>query len=86
MVAGRCHSADSVALASSRVTVTCMGMGQAAGTATAMALANGGDVRAVGVTHLQNRLIDRGAIILDRAEKILRVGDRMENKPVSAVR
>jgi glycine/D-amino acid oxidase-like deaminating enzyme len=86
MVAGRCHSADSVALASSRVTVTCMGMGQAAGTATAMALANGGDVRAVGITNLQNRLLDRGAIILERAERILRVGDKMENKPVSAVR
>jgi hypothetical protein len=51
-----------------------------------MALANGGDVRAVGITNLQNRLLDRGAIILERAERILRVGDKMENKPVSAVR
>jgi hypothetical protein len=86
LVAGRCHSAESAALASSRVTVTAMGMGQAAGTLAAMAAPTGGDVRALGVTALQNRLLDRGAIILDRAEKILRVGDRMADKPVSAVR
>jgi hypothetical protein len=86
MVAGRCHSAESAALASSRVTVTAMGMGQAAGTAAAMAAPKGGAVREIGVTNLQSRLLDRGAIILDRAEKVLRVGDATADKPLSAVR
>ena len=35
LVAGRCHSATSEALASSRLTATAMGMGQAAGVAAA---------------------------------------------------
>ncbi len=38
LVAGRCHSATRGAHASTRVTVTAMAMGEAAGTAAAMAL------------------------------------------------
>lgn len=38
LVAGRCHSATQLAASSTRVTVTAMAMGQAAGTAAAMAL------------------------------------------------
>jgi hypothetical protein len=38
IVAGRCHSATQLAASSTRVTVTAMAMGQAAGTAAAMAI------------------------------------------------
>ncbi|HUY88283.1 MAG TPA: FAD-dependent oxidoreductase [Pirellulales bacterium] len=38
LVAGRCHSATQLAASSTRVTVTAMAMGQAAGTAAALAL------------------------------------------------
>ena len=41
LVAGRCHSATQLAASSTRVTVTAMAMGQAAGTAAAMALLTG---------------------------------------------
>ena len=61
LVAGRCHSATSGALASSRVTATAMGMGQAAGTAAAMA--GNGSPREVDVAVLQEVLRDAGAIL-----------------------
>ena len=38
LVAGRCHSASSEASASSRVTATAMALGEAAGTAAALAM------------------------------------------------
>ena len=38
LVAGRCHSADKMAASSTRVTVTAMAMGQAAGIAAALAV------------------------------------------------
>ena len=38
LVAGRCHSATAEAASSTRVSVTAMGMGQAAGTAAALAV------------------------------------------------
>lgn len=63
LVAGRCHSATSEALASSRVTATAMGMGQAAGTAAALATPNGGLPRKVNVSDLQDRLAQAGAIL-----------------------
>jgi glycine/D-amino acid oxidase-like deaminating enzyme len=86
LVAGRCHSADSDALASSRVTVTCMGMGEAAGTAAALASRDGGAVRGFPVAELQRRLMAQGAIILDRAQEVLAMGDAVVEKPLSAVR
>jgi hypothetical protein len=54
LVAGRCHSATQLAASSTRVTATAMSMGEAAGTAAAMAIAgrttpqelDGGKVRA----------------------------------------
>ena len=63
LVAGRCHSASSEALASSRVTATAMGMGQAAGTAAAVALAQQVTPRDLRVAHLQDRLLASGAIL-----------------------
>jgi hypothetical protein len=63
LVAGRCHSATSEALASSRVTANAMGMGQAAGTAAALAAQAGVTTREVSVTGLQDRLTAAGAIL-----------------------
>ncbi|MBM4438099.1 MAG: FAD-dependent oxidoreductase, partial [Actinobacteria bacterium] len=76
-VAGRCHSAESAALASSRVTITCMGMGQAAGTAAAMAVARKEGAHELAVRDLQARLLADGAIILERAEEVRKVGDAL---------
>jgi len=86
-VAGRCHSADASAMASSRVTVTAMGMGQAAGTAAALAVQRRTDSRGVAIHDLQTRLLADGALILERAEEILKVGDALgEAIPQSAPR
>ena len=62
-VAGRCHSATSEALASSRVTANSMGMGQAAGVAAAMASSNGGNNRSVSIQELQDRLVAADVIL-----------------------
>lgn len=85
-VAGRCHSADSTALASSRVTVTAMGMGEAAGTAAAMASANNTDSRGVKIRELQATLVAGGSIIAEEAQRVRAIGDAVADKPVSAVR
>ena len=63
LVAGRCHSATSEALASSRVTATAMGMGQAAGTAAAAATTGRCGLREIGIADLQQRLRSDGAIL-----------------------
>ncbi len=63
LVAGRCHSATSEALASSRVTATAMAMGQAAGTAAALACTTQGTPRTVRLAELQARLAAAGAIL-----------------------
>ena len=85
-VAGRCHSAESAALASSRVTVTCMGMGQAAGTAAALSAQSGQGSRELDITQLQQRLLADGAIIGHRADDVRAVGDAMrpEEMPSAA--
>lgn len=64
LVAGRCHSATSEALASSRVTATAMGMGQAAGCAAALAVAGKVAPREVAIGRLQEGLIAAGAILV----------------------
>lgn len=62
-VAGRCFSASHDAQASIRSMAQCMAMGQAVGTAAAIAAAGGGDTRAVDGGLLANRLRTAGAIL-----------------------
>jgi hypothetical protein len=80
LVAGRCHSADSAALASTRVNITAMGMGQAAGTAAALCAASQISPRELPIGRLQTALLKDGAIILEKAEELLRVGDSYGDK------
>ncbi|MCA9436147.1 MAG: FAD-dependent oxidoreductase [Candidatus Omnitrophica bacterium] len=53
LVAGRCHGADRMAASSSRVSVTCMAMGQAAGTAAALATDEGKGVQELEGTQVR---------------------------------
>jgi hypothetical protein len=63
LVAGRCLSATREAHGSARVMGTCMGMGQAAGTAAAMAIASGVSLRELPVAVLRDRLVAQGAVL-----------------------
>jgi hypothetical protein len=63
LVAGRCHSATSEALASSRVTATAMGMGQAAGIAAALAVGKRVAPRQLPIQQLQDQIISAGGIL-----------------------
>ncbi len=63
LVAGRNLSAEHAAQASARVAGPCMAMGEAAGTAAAMAVGLEGQVRHVDVGQLQARLVSHGAIL-----------------------
>ncbi len=68
LVAGRCFSATHDAHASVRSMAQCMAMGQAAGTAAAMAVADEIQPRHVALTDLRDRLRAAGAILeLDQA-------------------
>lgn len=60
---GRCFSATHDAQASIRSMAQCMAMGQAAGTAAALASAGAGLVREVDFAILRSRLLDDGAIL-----------------------
>ena len=60
LVAGRCLSATHDAHASVRSMAQCMAMGQAAGTAAALASGNAGDAAAVDAGILRERLAERG--------------------------
>jgi len=59
--AGRCFSADQLALSSARVMTTCSMMGQAAGIAAAMAVDAGCDPRDLDYTAIRKTVVDRGA-------------------------
>lgn len=63
LVAGRCLSADHDAHASVRSMGQCMAMGQAAGTAASLALAQRCDPREVFIPRLQERLRKAGAVL-----------------------
>jgi hypothetical protein len=62
-VAGRCLSATHEAHASCRSIAQCLAMGQAAGTAAALAADAAGRFRDISVRVLQERLTDAGAIL-----------------------
>ncbi|MCR5133983.1 MAG: FAD-dependent oxidoreductase [Bacteroidales bacterium] len=63
LVAGRCISADRKALASLRVQASCMGLGQAAGTAAAQSIAEGKYVQDIDTSTLVSKLREMGAVI-----------------------
>ncbi len=68
LVAGKCISGDQVAQSSYRMTPTCVGMGQAAGTAAAMAAARKlGSIKDLPVGELRRTLTDAG-VELDPAK------------------
>lgn len=56
MVAGRCLSADSAAMASSRVTAQCFNYGEAAGLVVAESINTNRDIRSVDLKQLSTRL------------------------------
>jgi hypothetical protein len=69
LVAGRCFSATHDAHAAVRSMAQCMAMGQAAGTAAALAVAGGTDPREVAPTALRDRLrAERGLVELPAAQ------------------
>lgn len=66
IVAGRSISADRKALASARITGTCIAMGQAAGTAAALSAHSGTEIKSLDIPHLQETLLQQGAIFEGR--------------------
>lgn len=60
VVAGRCHSATQLAASSTRVTVTAMAMGEAAGTAAALALKAGKSPQEIGGRAVRMALREKG--------------------------
>lgn len=63
LMAGKCISATHEAIASTRVIPICMGQGQAAGTAAALAVRGGVPVRRLRIAELQDALVAQGAEI-----------------------
>jgi hypothetical protein len=60
LAAGRCVSSTHEALSAIRVMAQCFGMGQAAGTAAALAVQTGVQPRHLDVRRLQQTLVSRG--------------------------
>ena len=63
LVAGRCLSATHEAQASVRIMPTCACLGQAAGTAVAVAFKSDKNAHTVDVKSLQNKLLEKGAVL-----------------------
>jgi glycine/D-amino acid oxidase-like deaminating enzyme len=63
LVAGRAICGSSLAAASFRVTPSCIAMGQAAGTAAAIAVKDATEPEKIDIKKLQRILIDQGAVI-----------------------
>jgi hypothetical protein len=63
LVSGRCISATHQGMAGARVMGTCVAIGQAAGTAAALAAEAGTTPREVDVAHLQDVLRADGALV-----------------------
>jgi hypothetical protein len=63
LAAGRCFSADQLALSSARVTTTCAMLGQAAGIAAAMACRGSVSLRALDLADIRNEVESKGGIL-----------------------
>ncbi len=63
LVAGRCSSMNHEAMAGTRVMSTCMALGQAAGTASRLAVKAGVPVSKVNVKDVQEALLEDGAYL-----------------------
>lgn len=63
LVAGRCSAMDHEAMAATRVMSTCMALGEAAGVAARIAIADGVEVSGVDVAKVQQALLDNGAFL-----------------------
>ncbi len=63
LMAGRCLSADQLALSSARVTTTCAMTGQAAGICAALSLEKNTDIRGVSAAEVRNIMAQNGAIL-----------------------
>ena len=63
LVAGRCLSATHEAQASVRIMPTCACLGQAVGTAAALAFKSNENAHTVDVKALQNKLVENGAVL-----------------------
>jgi hypothetical protein len=61
LAAGRCFSADQLALSSARVSTTCSMMGQAAGITAALAASKNCDPRRIDPADVRRLLVERGA-------------------------
>ena len=61
MMAGRCFSADQLALSSARVSTTCSMMGQAAGIAATTSVQNACDPRDLDYAQVRRVVEERGA-------------------------
>jgi hypothetical protein len=70
LVAGRCASMTHDGQSAARVTGACFVMGQAAGTAAALANSNNKSVHDVDRQELQRRLLDQGAFLGRRSEGV----------------
>ena len=68
MVAGRCASVDSSIYGLTRIMGTCMGMGEAAGTAAALALRSNTDPKDIDVARLRDILL-KNKVILNIGKK-----------------
>lgn len=63
LAAGRCLSADQLALSSARVMTTCSMMGQAAGIAAALVAQRGCDIQALDYAAIGKAMQERGALL-----------------------
>lgn len=61
LMAGRCMSADQLALSSARVSTSCSMMGQATGIAAALAVINDTRIRNLNYSEIKNEVLNRGA-------------------------
>ena len=62
-MSGRCISADYNAMAGARVMGTCLAIGEAAGTAAAMAVSEGVQPREVDTASLRATLSENGVLV-----------------------